>query len=76
MPERGDIALPFDGRYMAFNRDKLATAVLVMMDVSSDYTEGLKQGAERLNHEFGFDRNDALLYPVGALICMDRGIEP
>jgi hypothetical protein len=68
------ISLPFDGRYMMFEVDKLETAMLILMDLPPG-EESLTLCAHRLQAEHGWtDRADYILYPLGAAIALQRGI--
>lgn len=68
------VALPFDGRYMLFDVDMLRTAMLVLMDAPGDFPENLQHCASVLRDEHGFNKQDYVLYPIGAAIALDRGI--
>lgn len=75
MSEPTEIALPWDGRYMVFNRAKLQDAMLVMMDCTEQYPHNLRECAQRLQLELGWtDRSDYTIYPVAAQIALQRGI--
>lgn len=74
------IDLPFDNRRKTYDRDKLATAVLVYLDVMGDAADtptihATKAAALVLRDEHGFD-TDSITYAVGARICVERGTEP
>lgn len=73
------IELPFDGHRKTYDRDKLATAMLVYLDVlgadqhpTPDHT---RQVAVRLRPDQGF-ATDATTYAVGARIAIENNIEP
>lgn len=73
------IALPWDRGYMYFKRGMLETAILVYLettDAGYTYPTSLSMAKEELIAAHGFARNDAVLYPVAAKVCLERGIEP
>jgi hypothetical protein len=76
---RTTIELPFDGRSMTYDRDKLATALLVRMEiaVADDIPSMLvtRQTAVVLRNEHGFD-TDAIVYAIGARTCDELNIDP
>jgi hypothetical protein len=76
------IDLPFDGRQKSYDRDKLATAILVYLDVrgAADAApepniEDTKATALRLRNSHGFN-TDSITYAVGARIAVENSIEP
>jgi hypothetical protein len=76
------IDLPFDGRQKSYDRDKLATAILVYLDVRSASDAAPEPGiadtkatAMRLRDSHGFD-TDSITYAVGARIAVENGIDP
>ena len=73
------ISLPFDSGSRTFDRDRLATAVLVYLDVLGDDKRPLihhsKTAALRLRDDHGFG-TDAITYAIGARIAIENGIEP
>lgn len=74
------IDLPFDGGHRAYDRDRLATAVLVYMDTMTDdpgqpTIQHTKAVSQILRNEHSF-ATDSITYAVGARICLENGIEP
>lgn len=73
------ITLPFDAGSQTYDRDKLTTAYLVLLDVLDTREKASLSDAHavaaRLRHDHGFT-TDAITYAVGARICSERGIEP
>ncbi len=74
------IDLPFDGSRRAYDRDRLATAVLVYMEAIGQQP-GLptihhtKFVSQTLRDEHGF-ATDSIAYAIGARICVENDIEP
>lgn len=64
------VDLPSGGNVMTFDRGRLATAVLVLIDAPDD-----QAAARRLRTDYGF-ATDAIVYAVGARYCIENGIEP
>lgn len=74
------ITLPFDNRTQTYDRDKLATALLVRMDVIDDDPAAgsllaTRNTALALRNEHGF-ATDAITYAIGARICHENNIDP
>jgi hypothetical protein len=77
MPERiqrkaSTITIPWDRGSQTFERDMLATAILLDMDRPTD-PRGV---VDQLVSEYGLSRTDAMYYLAGARVCVRDGIEP
>lgn len=73
------INIPFDGRTKTYDRDQLATALLVFLDQASDGDNRLVRvsaTANILHGEHAMTRADAIACAVGARICDELGIDP
>ncbi len=73
------IDLVFYGRPRTYDRDRLTTACLVLLDVldgrqtvqlSDTHTAALRL---RADHQF---TTDSITYALGAQMCLENGIEP
>ncbi len=69
-----DITLLVDGRPGRYDRDRLATAILVYLDTAGGFT-GRARTAILLRTEHGF-ATDSLTYAMAAAVAVDEGVEP
>lgn len=66
------ITIHWDGGAQTFDRDLLATAILLHLDIPDD----TRAVVDLLVTEYGLSKVDAIYYISGAKVALRKGIEP